>query len=87
MASNGHADDEGGAMGQEKINPDIVTLTRFLTEEQTKYKTASGDFTYGRPTPTPPTARADRPPGSSATRSNSPSSRSRTTFGARRSST
>lgn len=30
----------------EKINTDIVTLTRFLTEEQTKYKEATGDFTY-----------------------------------------
>jgi hypothetical protein len=31
---------------QEKINVDIVTLTRFLTEEQTKHKEATGDFTY-----------------------------------------
>ena len=31
---------------QEKINTDIVTLTRFLTEEQTKHKEATGDFTY-----------------------------------------
>lgn len=31
---------------QEKINFDIVTLTRFLTEEQTKHKEATGDFTY-----------------------------------------
>lgn len=31
---------------QEKINYDIVTLTRFLTEEQTKHKEATGDFTY-----------------------------------------
>jgi len=29
----------------EKINTDIVTLTRFLTEEQTKHKEATGDFT------------------------------------------
>lgn len=29
----------------EKINTNIVTLTRFLTEEQTKHKEASGDFT------------------------------------------
>lgn len=30
----------------EKVNTNIVTLTRFLTEEQTKHKEASGDFTY-----------------------------------------
>jgi fructose-1,6-bisphosphatase I len=29
----------------EKINTDIVTLTRFLTEEQSKHKEATGDFT------------------------------------------
>lgn len=33
-------------MAHEKINTDIVTLTRFLTEEQTKHKEATGDFTY-----------------------------------------
>ncbi|KAJ6171021.1 hypothetical protein N7470_000088 [Penicillium chermesinum] len=32
-------------VGQENINTDIVTLTRFFTEEQTKYPEASGDFT------------------------------------------
>jgi fructose-1,6-bisphosphatase I len=31
---------------QEKVNTDIVTLTRFLTEEQTKHPEATGDFTY-----------------------------------------
>jgi fructose-1,6-bisphosphatase I len=38
----------GGAVSapHEKINVDIVTLTRFLTEEQTKHKEATGDFTY-----------------------------------------
>ncbi|KAF2089625.1 inositol phosphatase [Saccharata proteae CBS 121410] len=41
MTSNG----EGGAVGQEKINTDIVTLTRFLTESQVNYPEASGDFT------------------------------------------
>ncbi|OCK77203.1 inositol phosphatase [Lepidopterella palustris CBS 459.81] len=41
MSSNA----EGGAVGSEKINTDIVTLTRFLTEEQTKHKEATGDFT------------------------------------------
>ncbi|KAJ5632567.1 hypothetical protein N7490_008906 [Penicillium lividum] len=32
-------------VGQENINLDIVTLSRFLTEEQTKHPEASGDFT------------------------------------------
>jgi len=34
-------------VAQEKINTDILTLTRFLTEEQSKHKEATGDFTYG----------------------------------------
>ncbi len=39
----------GTGMGEsEKINTNIVTLTRFLTEEQVKVKEATGDFTYGR---------------------------------------
>lgn len=33
------------SQGQEQINTDIVTLTRFLTEEQAKHKEATGDFT------------------------------------------
>lgn len=33
-------------LAQEKINTDIVTLTRFLTEEQSKHKEATGEFTY-----------------------------------------
>lgn len=37
MAANGDAP---------VINTDIVTLTRFLTEEQTKHKEATGDFTH-----------------------------------------
>jgi len=41
MANNGSAP----PVGQENINTDIVTLSRFLTEEQTKYPDASGDFT------------------------------------------
>lgn len=41
MAANGSAP----PVGQEKINTDIVTLTRFLTEEQTKHPQATGDFT------------------------------------------
>lgn len=32
-------------LNEEKINTDIVTLTRFLTEEQSKHKEATGDFT------------------------------------------
>ncbi|QSZ37162.1 hypothetical protein DSL72_009256 [Monilinia vaccinii-corymbosi] len=36
----------GGEQGStERINTDIVTLTRFLTEEQAKIKEATGDFT------------------------------------------
>jgi fructose-1,6-bisphosphatase I len=35
----------------EKINTDIVTLTRFLTEEQAKHLEATGDFTYVLPSP------------------------------------
>ena len=36
---------EGGPVGQEKINTDIITLTRYLTEEQAKHKEATGEFT------------------------------------------
>ncbi|EEH20931.1 hypothetical protein PABG_03162 [Paracoccidioides brasiliensis Pb03] len=32
-------------VGHEKINTDIISLTRFLTEEQTKHPEATGDFT------------------------------------------
>jgi len=46
MAGNG---DEGGAVGKESINTEIVTLTRHLNEEQTKHREATGDFTYVRP--------------------------------------
>jgi len=42
MASNG----SGVPVQHEKVNTDIVTLTRFLTEEQAKHKEATGDFTY-----------------------------------------
>ena len=42
MDTNG----EVAPVAQEKINTNIVTLTRFLTEEQTKHKEATGDFTY-----------------------------------------
>ena len=50
MASaNGASNGEAGPVGQEKINTDIITLTRFLTEEQTKHKEATGDFTFVNP--------------------------------------
>ncbi|KAK4945370.1 Fructose-1,6-bisphosphatase, partial [Elasticomyces elasticus] len=42
---NGTNGNEGGPVGAEKINTDIVTLTRFLTEEQSRHKEATGDFT------------------------------------------
>lgn len=38
--------DANPSVQSEKINTDIVTLTRFLTEEQVKHKEATGDFTY-----------------------------------------
>lgn len=34
-----------GAVGHEAINTNIITLTTLLTEEQTKHKEATGDFT------------------------------------------
>lgn len=36
---------EGGAVGKESINVEIITLSRYLSEEQTKHKEATGDFT------------------------------------------
>ncbi|KAL9001349.1 MAG: hypothetical protein Q9169_000240 [Polycauliona sp. 2 TL-2023] len=39
------ANGEAAPVAQEKINTDIVTLTRFLTEEQAKHPEATGDFT------------------------------------------
>ena len=36
------------SFGSEKMNTKIITLTRFLTEEQSKHKEATGDFTYVR---------------------------------------
>lgn len=47
MATNGNGNGNGEAapVQQPKINTNIVTLTRFLTEEQTKHKEATGDFT------------------------------------------
>lgn len=40
MTSNGEQQNK-----QDVINTDIITLTRFLTEEQSKHKEATGDFT------------------------------------------
>lgn len=40
MAQNGN-----GGSEMDQINTHIVTLTRFLTEEQAKHKEATGDFT------------------------------------------
>lgn len=40
-----HRNGTGDAPEMEKINTHIVTLTRFLTEEQSKHKEATGDFT------------------------------------------
>jgi len=44
MSSNNES--HTGPGGSEAINTEIITLTRFLTEEQTKHKEATGDFTY-----------------------------------------
>jgi fructose-1,6-bisphosphatase I len=44
MATN--SDQDAGAVGKESINTEIMTLTRFLNEEQTKHREATGDFTY-----------------------------------------
>jgi len=44
MATNGSSNGVE-PVAQEKINTNIVTLTRFLTEEQTKHTEATGDFT------------------------------------------
>ena len=43
MSMGGTAD---GPVGGERINTEIVTLTRFLNEEQTKHKEATGEFTH-----------------------------------------
>jgi hypothetical protein len=45
MANNGNGNGDA-PVAAPKINTDIVTLTRFLTEEQAKHKEATGDFTY-----------------------------------------
>lgn len=53
MAGNGNGESNGytTGTGSEKINTEIVTLTRFLTEEQSKHKEATGDFTSVLPLP------------------------------------
>lgn len=84
-ATNGTPGDSTPPM-MEKINTNIVTLTRFLTEEQIKHKEATGDFTYGA-LPLLPTGSDTMPTASCATRSSFRSSPSPTTSGARRSST
>jgi fructose-1,6-bisphosphatase I len=42
-----NGDDNGGQIQpeMEQVNYNIITLTRFLTEEQSKHKEATGDFT------------------------------------------
>jgi len=45
MATNGSSQDVNTGTGTERINTNIVTLTRHLTEEQVKHKEATGDFT------------------------------------------
>ena len=42
MADNG----PNPSVQHERVNTEIVTLTRFLTEEQAKHSEATGDFTY-----------------------------------------
>lgn len=37
---------DDGPVGHEVVKTEIITLTRYLTEEQTKHKEATGDFTY-----------------------------------------
>ena len=44
MAHNGNGNGNGHPASAE-VNTDIVTLTRFLTEEQAKHAEATGDFT------------------------------------------
>jgi len=44
-STNGNGGDVTPPPVMEKINTNIMTLTRFLTEEQIKHKEATGDFT------------------------------------------
>lgn len=54
MATANGSDGQAAPVSNEKINTDIVTLTRFLTEEQGRHKEATGDFTSAPPFPPPP---------------------------------
>ena len=45
MATNGISGSSDAPAPAEQIKTDIITLTRFLTEEQAKHKEATGDFT------------------------------------------
>jgi fructose-1,6-bisphosphatase I len=45
MAANGTNGAADPPTSAEQVRTDIVTLTRFLTEEQAKHKEATGDFT------------------------------------------
>jgi hypothetical protein len=45
MASNGANSASDAPTSSEQVKTDIITLTRFLTEEQAKHKEATGDFT------------------------------------------
>jgi hypothetical protein len=85
MAASHGANGTINGLAAEKVNIDIVTLTRFLTEEQAKHQEATGDFTYTLPPRSP--APANRGPACSATPSSSPSNPSPTTSAAPRSST
>lgn len=51
MSAQVHSNGTGSEA--ETINTNIVTLTRFLTEEQVKIKEATGDFTYVSPSHIP----------------------------------
>ena len=51
MATNGTNGGGPAPAGAEQINTDIMTLTRFLTEEQSKHPEATGDFTYDQSPP------------------------------------
>lgn len=77
MATANGSNGQTAPVSNEKINTDIVTLTRFLTEEQGRHKEATGDFTSAPPSPQEnPTDQiaTNRPnTASSATPSNSPS--------------
>lgn len=79
MATDGTNGTTTPPTSTEQIKTDIITLTRFLTEEQAKHKEATGDFTYSiSPFPLPPFAANSIITASSFTPSNSLSSRSLT---------